>query len=106
MLWFTVWSVLVVGALVGAFFLLRHVYRSGKALLVALEELSGVLERLETRAEALAGTIGTVPAPVELEDAGPARERMAAARLIRAGRLARRAERHEAAYRRWWSFVR
>jgi hypothetical protein len=105
-LWFSVWFVLVVGALVGGFFLLRHLYRSGTALLAALEELSEVVERLDRRVEELAASVGTTPAPVELEDPGPARERLAAVRSAGWARRARRAERHEAAYRRWWAFVR
>ena len=36
MLWFTVWTVLVLGTLAGAFFLLRDLYRKGKALTVEL----------------------------------------------------------------------
>ncbi len=106
MVWFIVWSVLVVGALVGGFFLLRHVYRSAKALLGALEELSDVLDRLDQQVAALGATVGTTPAPVELADDGPARARVLAARRVRVARSVRRAERHEATYRRWWAFVR
>lgn len=106
MLWFSVWFLLVAGALVGGFFLLRHVYRSAKGLLAALEELSEVLDRLDRQVEALAGTVGTAPAPVELEDDGPARARVLTARRARQARRLRRAERHEVAYRRWWAFVR
>ncbi len=106
MLWFAVWFLLVTGSLVGGFFLVRHVYRSGRALLAALEELSGVLERLDARVAALADTVGTTPAPVELEDPEPARARTAAARARTAARRRRRTERHEEAYRRWWAFVR
>lgn len=106
MLWFSVWFVLVTGSLVGGFFLLRHVYRSARALLAALEDLSGAVDRLDRQVAALAGTIGTSPAPVELEDPAPARTRVLAARQVKAARRLRRAERHEAAYRRWWAFVR
>lgn len=106
MAWFSVWFVLVAGLLAGGFFLLRHVRRSATALLAAFEELSGVVERLESQAAALAGTVGTTPAPVELEDAAPARARVREARLARVMRRRRRADRHEAAYRRWWAFVR
>lgn len=106
MLWFAVWFVLVVGTLVGAFFLARSLWRSAKALLAELERLGDVLDRLAERADALAATAGTTPAPVVLDDPAPARARLAAAQLARAARRARRAERHEAAYRRWWSFVR
>ncbi len=106
MLWFSVWFVLVTGSLVGGFFLLRHVYRSATALLAALEELSGVVDRLDRQVAALADSIGTTPEPVELENPEPARARVLAARQVTAARRLRRAERHEEAYRRWWAFVR
>ncbi len=106
MVWFGVWSVLVVGSLVGGFFLLRHVYRSAKALLAALEELSEALGRLDEQVAALGAAVGSTPAAVELEDDGPARARVLAARQARVARRLRVAERREATYRRWWAFVR
>lgn len=106
MLWFSVWFLLVAGSLAGGFFLLRHVYRSAKALLAALEDLSDAVERLDRQVSALADTIGTSPAPVELEDPAPARARVLAARRLKVARRLRRADRHEDAYRRWWAFVR
>lgn len=105
-LWFAVWSVLVVGTLVGGFFLVRDLWRRTKALFAALEELTDVLDRLDRQAAALADQVGTVPRPVELGDPGPARGRVLEARVVRAGRARRRADRHEAAYRRWWTLVR
>lgn len=106
MLWFSVWFVLVVGTLVGAFFLGRHLFRAGKALLEALEGLTAQLDLLTSRAAELAATVGTSPAPVDLLDDGPARARRHEVLVRRVERRVRRAERHEAAYRRWWSFVR
>src|SRR5659263_373365 len=44
MLWFTVWSVLVVGTLVGAFFLGRSLYRAARDLLAELERVGHPLE--------------------------------------------------------------
>ncbi len=37
-MWFTIWSVLVVGTLVGAFFLGRDLWRKAKALLRQMSE--------------------------------------------------------------------
>lgn len=105
MLWFSVWFVLVAGSLVGGAFLLRHVYRSARALVGALDDLSATLDRLDSRVAELADT-GTMPTPVELADPEPARARVREARRVRAARLTRRAERHETAYRRWWAYVR
>lgn len=103
MLWFTVWTLLIVGSLVGAFFLLRSVYRSGRALLAELERAADLLTRLAERSSELAGTS---PAPVELMDPGPARARLDQARLARLRRRARRMQRHQVAYRRWQAFTR
>ena len=108
MLWFTVWTVLVLGTLVGAFFLLRHLWRSGKALLAELERAASVAERLAARAEELQEQMaerGSLQAVV-LDDPAPARERRAALAPAREARAARRAARHEAAYARWRSFSR
>ncbi|MBX9247162.1 hypothetical protein ICW40_20425, partial [Actinotalea ferrariae] len=79
MLWFSVWTLLVVGTLVGAFFLLRRLYRSGKALVVELGRASDVLAQVAERAEQLEGL--TTPAPVDLHDVGAARARRDAGRV-------------------------
>jgi hypothetical protein len=104
-LWFTVWTVLVVGTVAGGFLLDREVYRSGRRLVDELDRASATFDTLSQRVEALAGTWST-PAPVDLLDPGPARERMAQVRARQAARRARRAERHARTYRRWQSFVR
>ena len=100
MLWFTVWTVLVVGSLVGAFFLLRHLYRSGKALVLEVgRAMAAVADRtaeLTAAAEARA-----VPALVELSDPEPARRRRAETLAVKARRHEARAVRHEETYRRW-----
>ncbi|MCL3862802.1 hypothetical protein [Actinotalea sp. K2] len=106
MLWFTVWSVLVVGTLVGAFFLGRSLYRSGRELLRELERAAEVFEVATDRVEeltALAEARGAL-APVDLSDPEPARARRVAARAATARRRAARTSRHEATYRRWRSF--
>lgn len=106
MLWFSVWTLLVVGTLVGAFFLLRRLYRSGKALVVELGRASEVLAAVADRADELAATLGTTPAPVDLHDVESARARHALTRAATQARRAARAVRHEAAYRRWRAFSR
>lgn len=103
MLWFTVWTVLVVGTLVGAFFLLRKVYRSGRALVAELGGASDVLSEVADRAEQLAAAADRAGAlaPVNLIDPEPARARRAESALATARRRAARAARHEQTYRRW-----
>lgn len=105
MLWFAVWTVLVIGTLAGAFFLLRDLYRKGKALVLELERAADVLDAVADRAAELqAGA--TQPAPVELLDPEPARLRMAERRLRLLARRLRRQHRHASAYARWQSFAR
>ena len=103
MLWFTVWTVLVLGTLVGAFFLLRDLWRRGKALLAELERAGEVADRLAERAEELREEMAARSPlhPVVLDDPTPARERRAALAPLREARAARRAARHDAAYARW-----
>lgn len=108
MLWFTVWSVLVLGTVVGGFFLLRHVYRSGTALLAEVERASELVDRLSDgageRAEAVAAAHPV--APVDLRDPAAARARRGAAAEATARRQARRDDRRAATFRRWLSFSR
>lgn len=105
MLWLVLWTFLVVGTIVGAFFLLRSVFRSGKALVHELERAADVLGAVADRAEALQAN-ATQPAPVELLDPEPARLRMAQRRLRHLARRRRRDERHARTQARWQSLVR
>ena len=102
---FTVWSVLVVGTLVGAFFLGRSLYRAGRELLAEFERVTDALDRLTERSAALAAA-ATTPAPVDLMDPEPARARLAQARLAAFRRRERRADRHAQTYRRWQALSR
>ena len=103
MLWFTVWTVLVVGSLVGAFFLLRHLYRSGKALALEIGHASDAMAEVADRTAELtaAAEARAVPALVELSDPEPARGRRAETLAVKARRHEARAVRHEETYRRW-----
>ncbi|WP_448629425.1 hypothetical protein [Cellulomonas soli] len=53
MLWFSVWAVLVVGTLVGAWFLLRSLWRSARDLLAELGRASQVMADLSEQVEEL-----------------------------------------------------
>lgn len=108
MLWFTVWTVLVVGSLVGAFFLLRSVYRSGRALVEEGGRAADVLGEAADRAAMLAdeAQAGWTPPVAVLDDPAPARARRAAAAEVTARRRAARTARHEATYARWRAFSR
>jgi biopolymer transport protein ExbB/TolQ len=54
MVWVVVWVVLVLGALAGAFFLGRDLWRRGRALVEELERASEVLGELAEHASTLA----------------------------------------------------
>ena len=71
MLWFSVWTLLVIGTLVGAFFLGGHVYRSGRALITEAgraAELAAVLADRVTELETTAQERPAHPAPTEVPD--------------------------------------
>lgn len=108
MLWFTVWTLLVVGTLVGAFFLGRHLYRSARALIAELGRAADVFSQVADRAEELADAARdrSPLTPVDLSDPEPARARRADAAVATHRRRQTRAARHEAAYERWRSFSR
>lgn len=108
MLWFIVWTVLVVGALVGAFFLLRSVYRSARALVDEGGRATDVVGAAANRAADLAAAAqtGWTPPAVVLDDPAPARERRSATAAASARRRAARHARHEATYERWRAFSR
>ena len=105
MLWFTVWTLLVVGALVTFFLLGRDLWRKAKRLAREAGRAAEVLDRLEEQIALAEQTLPlTTPAPVELSDAGPARERLELLRAAAGRRRERRQARHELAYARWRSF--
>lgn len=104
MLWFSVWAVLVVATLVGAFVLGRSLYRSGRALLAEIVRAGEVLGQVADRADGRAGAAVTVPAPVSLTDPEPARARRTATIALREQRRARQAAAHAAVHQRWRSF--
>lgn len=90
------WSVLIVGTLVGAFFLFRDLYRRGKRLLAELERATEVFEALDPDREVPV----TTPVPVDF-DLAVARARRAEAAEVTARRRARREERRRATRERW-----
>ena len=107
MLWFIVWTVLVVGTLVGAFFLLRSLYRSARALIAEGGHAGEVLGKAADRAAELeAAQSAWTPPPVVLDDPEPARARRVLTAAATARRRAARRARPEASYERWRAFSR
>lgn len=104
MLWFSVWTVLVVATLVGAFFLGRRLWRSGLALARELGRAADVADQLakrvdELRAAAEANRADT--GPTLLADPGEMYDRYAELRVAAAGRRVARAYRRQATRRAW-----
>jgi hypothetical protein len=107
MLWFTVWTLLVLGALATFALLGRDLWRKGRRFMTEAGRAAELLETLETQVAELEGTLPlSSPAPVELQDPGPAHERRALALVDRERRRRARAARHESTYRRWRSLSR
>ena len=107
MLWFSIWTVLVLATLGGAFLLGRRLWRSAVALGHELSRAAEVTGRL-------AETVDQLQAAAEVRDTGPTlfadrdvlRARHAALRESAAARKAVREERHVATRRRWSAYWR
>lgn len=106
MLWFAVWTLLVVGAGVTFFLLGRDLWRRGTRFAREAGRAAEVLDRLTEQIEAAERTLPlTTPAPVDLEDAEPARARLALAVAAKDRRRLAREARHQATYARWRAFT-
>ncbi|ROS30647.1 hypothetical protein [Cellulomonas sp. PhB150] len=109
MIWFVVWTVLVLGALVVIAVLLRRLWRQAVALGRQLAEASDVLARLADQVEALQAAQERDPdltAPALFDDPDVLRARLAALRDSAAGRRAERTERAArtaTGWRAYWS---
>ncbi|WP_448060734.1 hypothetical protein [Cellulomonas hominis] len=105
MLWFAVWSLLVVGTLVAAFFLARDLWRKARALLAELERASGVLAAVADRAAELAeqaeAVAGADAGPDLFHDRDELRARRDRLRRERNERRARREARHKETIAGW-----
>ncbi len=107
MLWFWVWTLLVVGTLVGAFFLGRYVFRSGKALVAEVGRAGETFGELADRVSALESLAPEHPVrPVDLADRSAARRGWDEAGAVRQARRDRRRLRYQRTYQRWRSFSR
>jgi hypothetical protein len=103
-LWFTVWTVLVLATLAGAFWLGRDLWRKGKALLAEVERAGRVAGELAVRADELAAAAQEQAGAIHhdvLGDPQVQRERLAVLHAARAARRAERELRHAATFTRW-----
>ncbi|GIG20335.1 hypothetical protein Cch01nite_10590 [Cellulomonas chitinilytica] len=107
MLWFSVWTVLVVGTLTGAFFLGRRLWRSATALAAELGRAAGAAQELADRVEELrlAAEVRDT-GPTVLADVVTVRRRYDAVRAAAHARRAERAERHGRTWASWGAYWR
>lgn len=106
-LWFTVWTVLVLATLAGAFVLGRDLWRKGRALLAELERAADVVATLAERADALTDAAPTAPPRRDVvSDPAVHREHLAELRRIREQRRTQRGDRHAVTFARWRAYSR
>ena len=101
-LWFTVWTVLVLATLAGAFWMGRDLWRKGKALMAELEHAGALAEQLSDRADELTAAARTAaPTHDVLDDPAEHRARLEELHAGRAARRAERTARHAVTHARW-----
>ena len=103
-MWFWVWVLLVVGALAGAFFVGRHVWRAGVRLAReagrAGELFGSAGDRISAAVDA-AETARPDTSPTMFDDRAVLHARVAERRDARAGRRGARLERNRATWQVW-----
>jgi hypothetical protein len=108
-LWFSVWTVLVLATLTGAFFVGRRLWRSGLALAKELGRAADVAAQLAARVDELqaaAAALRPDTGPTVFADPGEMYDRYAELRVVAAGRRVARADRREATRRSWRAYWR
>lgn len=103
-MWFAIWSVLVVGTLVGAFFLGRRLWRSSLALGRELARAGGVLAELGERVDELQDQLAQQRpdvGPTVFADRDVLRGERRRLQEEAAARRAARAEQHASTARGW-----
>jgi len=106
-MWFWVWTLLVVGTLVGAFFLARRLWRSVKGLGRELSRASQVAADMSARADELSRALEEArpsTTPTLFDDPVVLQERVDLLRAERAERRVQRRRRDEQVWSRWRRF--
>lgn len=106
-MWFWVWTLLVVGTIVGAFFLARRLWRSVKGLGRELSRASQVAADMSARADELSRALEEAQpstAPTLFDDPVVLQERVDLLRAERAERRVERRRRDEQVWSRWRRF--
>jgi len=106
-LWFSVWTVLVLATLGGAFLLGRRLWRSAVALGRELSRAADVAAQLAERVDELQAAAGTRDTgPTLFADRDVLRARRDELRQAAQGRRAAREQRHVATRLRWQAYWR
>jgi hypothetical protein len=106
-LWFSVWTVLVLATLGGAFLLGRRLWRSAVALGRELSRAADTASQLADKVDQLTAARGAVETgPTLFADPEPLRARLAELRAASAGRRAEREGRRAATRLRWAAYWR
>jgi len=107
MLWFSVWAVLVVGTLVGAFFLGRRLWRSGVALATELARAAATAQQLADKVDELQRTAAARDTgPTLLADVDTVRRHYDDVRAAARARRGERAARHRRTWASWGAYWR
>ncbi|MBO3085588.1 hypothetical protein [Cellulomonas fengjieae] len=106
MLWFSVWTVLVLGTVGGAFLLGRRLWRSAVALGRELSRAADVTAELADKVDRLQAAAGPRTGPTLFADRDVLRARWDAVREAAADRRVLRRERHVATRLRWTAYWR
>ncbi len=109
MLWFSVWTVLVLATLGGAFLLGRRLWRSGLALAKELGHAAELAEQLAVRVDelqAVAAAMRPDTTPTVFADPAQMYDRYAELRVAAAGRRVARQGRRHATQRSWRAYWR
>jgi hypothetical protein len=107
-MWFWVWTLLIVGSLVGAFFLARYLWRSAKGLMEELARASARIaessDRLQELSDRARESATTHAGPSLFDDVTIHYQRVNAQRVARAGRKEARRARHVVTWQKWKHF--
>lgn len=106
MFWFTVWTLLVLVTLGGAFLLGRDLWRKGQALLAEVERAAGVAATFTERTDELTAAQAAPATHDLLTDRAEHRARLADLRATRADRREARRLRHERTVLGWRAYTR
>ena len=107
-MWFWVWTLLIIGSLVGAFFLARSLWRSAKGLMQELGRASRRIgdsaDRLQELSDRARETATQHAGPSLFDDVTIHYQRVNAQRVARAGRKDARRVRNVATWQKWKHF--